>query len=52
MALSTIVRAVQGYSSGGEVNMVVVEGLLVTIALVVGGVVALALAARFFTARL
>ena len=32
--------------------MVVVEGLIVTIALVVGGVVALALFARFFSARL
>lgn len=31
--------------------MVVVEGLLVTIALVVGGVVALALVARFFSVR-
>ena len=30
----------------------VVEGLLVTIALVIGGVVALALVARFFSARL
>ena len=31
--------------------MFVIEGLLVTIALVVGGVVALALVARFFSAR-
>ena len=31
--------------------MVVIEGLLVTVALVVGGVVALALVARFFSAR-
>jgi hypothetical protein len=31
--------------------VVVVEGLVVTIALVIGGVVALALVARFFSAR-
>ena len=31
--------------------MVVIEGLLVTVALVVGGVVALALVTRFFSAR-
>jgi hypothetical protein len=31
--------------------VVVVEGLLVTAALVVGGVLALALVARFFSAR-
>ena len=31
--------------------MVVVEGLVVTIVLVVGGVVTLALVARFFSAR-
>jgi hypothetical protein len=35
----------------GEVNVVVVEGLVVTIVLVVGGVVTLALVARFFSAR-
>lgn len=40
-----------GYSQGEEVVVVVIEALLITAALVVAGVVGLALVARFRSAR-
>jgi hypothetical protein len=49
--LDLIAEASSGYSTGDEEVMVVVEALLITAALVVGGVLGLALVARFLSAR-
>jgi len=44
-------EASSGYSQGGEEVIVVVEALLITAALVVGGLLGLALVARLLSAR-